>query len=310
MKTLEGIHRKIENAEKLLATVKTMKTLAAANVKQYEKAVEALEHFNRTVEMGLEAVLKDIGFPDQAAAQVVAGQIFGGGPSVLAVVFGSDHGFVGRFNDEITSFASKVLREAGQDARHCHVISVGEQAASRLAFNDWFVKKRFSVPNSIAGIDQLIREILYEIEALRTEKELGQAWLFYNKTVLGARMFQEMEMIIPIDLTKYRDRRSVWPNRRIPVYTIDKGHLLSALIQQEIYISLYRGVAFSLAAENSARLATMQAASRNIEELLDESWAEYRQQRQGMITNEILDIAAGATALEEQSPNSVIGNNG
>ena len=300
MRTLEGLHRKIESAEKLLATVRTMKTLAAANVKQYEKAVGALGHYNRTIEMSLQAVLKDTEFPDKPSGrdQKMPGRIEG--LPVLAIVFGSDHGFAGHFNDDIAAFVSKVLGEADLDGQNSHIFCVGEQVASRLNHRGFSISKVFSVPNSIAGINGLIHEILIGIEALRAGMGLEQAWLFYNRTLYGASTVQEMDMIMPIDLTKYRDQSWAWPSRCVPVYTIEKERLLSALIQQQIFVLLYRGVAISLAAENNARLAAMQAANKNIEEMLDESLTEYRQQRQGMITSEILDIAGGAAALEDR----------
>jgi F-type H+-transporting ATPase subunit gamma len=300
MRTLEGLSRKIESAEKLLATVRTMKTLAAANVKHYEKAVDALEHYNRTIEMSLQAVLKGMEFSDQPSGGDHKGPVLMDGKPVLAIVFGSDHGFAGHFNEDIAAFVSDVLGEARLNGQNSHIFCIGEQAASQMSHREYTVSKIFSVPNSIAGIQVLIHEILIGIEALRTGTGVEQAWLFYNRTLHGTSMVQEMDMIMPIDLTKYRNQSLSWPSRCLPVYTIEKERLLSALIQQQIFVMLYRGVAISLAAENNARLAAMQAANKNIEEMLDESLTEYRQQRQGMITSEILDIAGGAAALGDQ----------
>lgn len=300
MRTLEGLGRKIESAEKLLATVRTMKTLAAANVKHYEKAVDALDHYNRTIEMGLQAVLKGIELPDQPSGSDYKGPVLMDGKPVLAIVFGSDHGFAGHFNDDIAAFVSEVLSEARLNGQNSRIFCVGEQAASRMKHLKYSISKIFSVPNSIAGINVLIHEILIEIEVLRAGLGVEQAWLFYNRALHGVSTVQEMDMIMPIDLTKYRNQSWSWPSRCVPVYTIEKERLLSALIQQKIFALLYRGVAISLAAENNARLAAMQAANKNIEEMLDESLTDYRQLRQGVITSEILDIAGGAIALEDQ----------
>lgn len=300
MRTLEGLGRKIESAEKLLATVRTMKTLAAANVKLYDKAVDALDHYNRTVEMGLQAVLKGIELPDQPSGSDHKGPVLMEGKPVLAIVFGSDHGFAGHFNDDIAAFVSEVLSEARLNGQNSRIFCVGEQAASRMSHLKYSISKIFSVPNSIAGINVLIHEILIEIEVLRAGSGVEQAWLFYNRSLHGVSTVQEMDMIIPIDLTKYRNQTWSWPSRCVPVYTIEKERLLSALIQQKIFALLYRGVAISLAAENNARLAAMQAANKNIEEMLNESLIDYRQLRQGIITSEILDIAGGAIALEDQ----------
>ena len=58
MQTIESLKRNIQSAQDLLGVVKTMKALAAVSIRQYQKAVESLSEYNRTVEMGLQVVLK------------------------------------------------------------------------------------------------------------------------------------------------------------------------------------------------------------------------------------------------------------
>ncbi len=298
MKTLETLQRKINTAEKLFATVKTMKTLAAANMKQYDKAVESLGQYHHTIELGLQAVLQDVDFSGEMLQDNPVSPFSGETQQIMAIVFGSDHGFAGRFNDDIVSFAFKILNETNIEKDHRVVICIGEQAASRILYREQPVEKLFEVPNSISGINPLIHKILLEIESLRINNQHLQVWLFYNKPAYGTMVTQEIDMIIPIELTKYQVPRSQWPSRSTPIYTIERGKLLSALIQQHIFVMLYGGAAFSLAAENASRLAAMQLASKNIEELLVAIQVEFRQNRQNAITEELLDIAAGAMAFE------------
>jgi F-type H+-transporting ATPase subunit gamma len=78
---------------------------------------------------------------------------------------------------------------------------------------------------------------------------------------------------------------------------MDWNRLFSSLIQQYLFVSLYRAFAESLASENAGRLASMQAAERNIEDLLEELNSQFQQQRQSSITEELLDIVAGFEAL-------------
>ena len=59
MQTPEALKRKIQSAQDLLGVVKTMKALAAVSIRQYQRAVESLADYNRTVEMGLQIVLKE-----------------------------------------------------------------------------------------------------------------------------------------------------------------------------------------------------------------------------------------------------------
>lgn len=96
-----GLRRKISSAGDLQSVVRTMKTLAASSIGQYEKSVRALADYNRTVELGLGACLW--------ASGVLAPPTGRQGPAdaggIGAVVFGSDQGLVGQFNDVVADFA-------------------------------------------------------------------------------------------------------------------------------------------------------------------------------------------------------------
>jgi F-type H+-transporting ATPase subunit gamma len=75
--------------------------------------------------------------------------------------------------------------------------------------------------------------------------------------------------------------------------------LFSALVRQHLFVTLYRAVAESLASENASRLAAMRGAERNIGERIAELGSLYQQQRQTMITEELLDIASGFEAQQQ-----------
>jgi F-type H+-transporting ATPase subunit gamma len=78
---------------------------------------------------------------------------------------------------------------------------------------------------------------------------------------------------------------------------MEPAQLLSALVRQFLFVTLYRTLAESLAAENASRLAAMQVAERNISERLEELRTAYHQQRQSLITEELMDVISGFEAL-------------
>jgi len=95
-----------------------------------------------------------------------------------------------------------------------------------------------------------------------------------------------------------------WPTRILPNYTMDWDSLFSALIREYLFISLFRAFAESLASENASRLASMQAAEKNIEEQLSELNKQFHQRRQMAITEELLDIVSGFEALTSKKRNT------
>ena len=92
MQTTESLKRRIKSAGDLLSVVKTMKALAAVSIRQYQKAVESLEDYNRTVEMGLQIVLKErMGATMQRKDASIK--------RLGAIIFGSDQGLCGQLNE-------------------------------------------------------------------------------------------------------------------------------------------------------------------------------------------------------------------
>src|SRR5512146_2480459 len=103
--TTASLRRKISSAGDLQSVVRTMKALAAASIGQYEKSVRALADYYRTVELALGACLRE--HEPVASVAERKGQTDAG--AVGAVVFGSDQGLVGQFNDVVVEFVLETL---------------------------------------------------------------------------------------------------------------------------------------------------------------------------------------------------------
>ncbi|MEW5783977.1 MAG: F0F1 ATP synthase subunit gamma [Bacillota bacterium] len=295
--TLETLEKQINSGEGLASIVRTMKALAATNVRQYEKAVESLDDYFRTVELGLSVVLASRGqnfqplLPDPRKP-------------VLLIIFGSDHGLAGRFNEQIVSFAlDDYGTETGESAWPPHnriIACVGEQAFSRVAGARRDVSEKFNVPISMSGITAAVLELLERIEQWREKKAVSSVLLFYNRPLSAAGFRSHAETLLPVNLAALRRKKMEWASRSLPTFTMPAPRLLSALLRQYFFVSLYRAYALSLAAENASRLAAMQAAEKNIRERLDELKTAYQQERQTAITEELLDIVSGFKALRRK----------
>ena len=102
--TAASLSRQIESAGDLQSVVRTMKALAALSIGQYEKSVLALADYYRTVELALGACFRE---SEPAAIVEQKGQSDAG--AIGAVVFGSDQGLVGQFNEVIADYAIQTL---------------------------------------------------------------------------------------------------------------------------------------------------------------------------------------------------------
>jgi len=268
-----------------------MKSLAAVKIRQFETAVESLGEYSRTVEMGLRAVL-------QQGSDMIAlnGRSRSGGFG--AVVFGSDQGMCGQLNDQVVSFALERVWDAGFPVGRRQMLAAGERAAGRLKDQGQEIDGWLSVPASEDGIAEKVTELLFHIEKWNREHSIDRVNLYYAKHLSGGSYRPEEVRLLPVD-DQWPDRlaRHEWPTRALPLFTMDREALFSALIRQYVFVSLFRAFAESLASENAARLASMQGAEKNIQEQLAGLRMGFHQQRQAAITEELLDIVSGFESL-------------
>ncbi len=290
MLTIEGLKRKIQGTEDLRSVVRTMKALAAVSIRQYEKAVESLEDYYRTVEMGLQVLLKNR--PD-----VVAEQRSGIG-GVGAIIFGSDQGMVGQFNENIISYAFGKLDQFGVPTIRRSVYGIGTRLIGSLEGREYPLDGKFRLPGSVVGITPAVQELLVATENWREERKLSRIVVFYNKPKKKSGCRPYYIQLWPVDPHWFWTlERREWPTNMLPTFTMSWHDLFSSLVRQYLFVTLYRAYAESLASENSSRLASMQAAEKNIDEGLAELSTEYQHQRQEAITSELLDIVSGFKAL-------------
>ncbi len=289
--TTAGLRRKIGGAGDLQSVVRTMKVMAASSIGQYENSVRALADYYRTVELGLGACFRASGsaplIPDRER-QTVAG-------AIGAVVFGSDQGLVGQFNDVVADSAVKTLAALPGERR---VWAVGERVHARLTDAGLPVIGLFAVPTSVQAITPLVGQILVESERRRGRDEVAELHLFYNRSESAGVYAPINQRLLPLDETWRRALAELpWPTKILPEVMGSGSATLRALIREYLFVSLFRACAESLASENASRLAAMQRADKNIEELLEELNRTFHRLRQNGIDEELFDVISGFESL-------------
>jgi F-type H+-transporting ATPase subunit gamma len=292
VQTPEALKRTIKSAQDLLGVVKTMKALAAVSIRQYQRSVESLADYNRTVEMGLQIVLKD--------RQGVAEPVRQGTKRLGAIVFGTDQGLCGQFNNLITQHAVQELDKTGFKKEDRFFIVVGVKAADILSDTGENVLEILTQPGSTAGITAMVQDITLLLEDWRFRRSVENMVLFYNEYLSGAIYRPRTLKLLPVDKTWLADlKKQKWESRTLPTFNMEWERIFRSMIREYLFVSVYRAFANSLASENASRLAAMQNAEKNIEERLEELHVQFHRQRQMTITEELLDIVAGFEVLKE-----------
>lgn len=292
--TLGGLRRKIDGARELQSVVRTMKAIAGANIGQYERSVRSLAEYESSIELGLGACLRE-GVLEEAKGE--RGQL-----RLDAVVFGSDQGLVGRFNDVVIDEAARVL---GERARNARIFAVGERVHGRLVDRGFAVAGVFPVPLSARGIAPLVGRVLVDVVARSGPELPRELRLFHNQRTARSDYAAVTERLLPLDAEWRRQMIGrAWPTTTPAEIVGGPLPTLRALVRGHLFVALFRAVAESLASENASRLAAMERADENIDDLLGALDGQFHRLRKDGIDEELFDVVSGYEALSSPSGRS------
>ncbi len=285
--SLVALGHKIDSASDLKGVVRTMKALAASNVVQFQQSVLSLAEYYKTVKAGLGVCFAEMDLPSGSAEPGASGKL-----GVL--VYGSDQGMVGRFNEIVGEYTLAALGTRAKDASFW---AVGERVGAFLMDAGLRTEGVFSVPNSVKGIPAVMTNVIVAIQNL-VHAEAAEIRIFHNRPTVGAGYEPSGERLLPFDAAWLRELSSTkWPTNNLPEIIADPLETARAFIREYLFVSFFRACAESLASENASRLAAMQRADKNIDEMLVDLRQTYSHERQNSIDEELFDVIAGFSEL-------------
>lgn len=288
MQTMEELRNQVESTQDLSSIARAMKALAAVRIRQSREAVRSLETYALAVERGFQILVR----------KELRGYDFSPDPSgsTVALIMGSDLGMVGGFNRSMADFVLESLE--GTEAK---LVTVGERIAAELESDHGDIEARFPMPDRVDAMAERVQDLLLSLEELRARDEPERVLAFHHAYLSGSEYEPRKIQLLPLDpiwLDTLAEKP--WPARVLPTYRVSTSELLSEMVREHIFLSLFRAMAESHASENASRLAAMESAEQKIQDQLQELTGRLKQQRQQQMTEELLDIIAGATALEDE----------
>jgi F-type H+-transporting ATPase subunit gamma len=288
METLEGLAEALETTGDIQSIVRTMKALSSVSIRRYERAEAAMADYARTVELGLAALLRQ-----HAMAGLPLPRGAAGGGTAAMVVIGSDRGLCGRYNDTVTRFAATRLAD-----RPALLGVLGLRAAARLEAAGRKADTVHPLPGSVDGLPRLVQAVILDIDRWTRLRGVGEVWLVHNRREGRVAALPQALPLLPMSDSELRRlAQAEWPGRSLPLFRMDPDRLMSWLLQQRLFVTIYRALTEAMASEHASRLSAMQAAERNIEERRDALRQLYRLRRQETITRELMDVVSGYEAL-------------
>ncbi len=283
MADLRDLQRKLESIAALREIVQAMRNLAAVYVRRAESTLDATRPYETVVETGLATALErahvaDI--PDQSEHPPIA------------IVFSSDQGLCGAYNERVVRTALQFCDEHPGT----QLIAIGLRGRDMLAQRDIEPLLSVRAPTSLEGIKAQVPELSEQIFETYAKHGAGDLFFVYNMYESMGRFTGTTRRVLPPGRDK-ADTDAAETFRSEPLLTMPADELLSRLIEEHFFINLFRGLLESHASENGARLLSMTAASSNIDNRISVLTKEYQSARQEMVTAELLDVVGGAEAL-------------
>jgi F-type H+-transporting ATPase subunit gamma len=223
---------------------------------------------------------------------------------VIVTVVTSDRGLCGAFNANILRTAVTALKELESRGVKAEVAVVGRKG------RDFFRRRDYKVRREVVDIfDKLSFEhgmmMGEEFPAIAeySEGRIDAVYIIYNEFKSAIQQRVVVEQLLPFDwiveITSAKDLDQV--TDAVPggyLYEPREDELLKDLLHRNLHVQVYRVLLESSAAEQGARMAAMDGATRNAGELIKKLTTYYNKTRQAVITKELMDIVGGAEALK------------
>lgn len=291
--TLEILTRRSDTLRSIGGIVRTMKTMSVINANPYEQAAHAIDAYRATVLQGLHAFVQQHGS-------------LAGGPRIAAdqviVVFGSDHGLCGNYNEVIATEVARSASDMGGPGG-AQIICVGAQMEDALVGQGLVPETTLLSPTTPDGLGRLAGAVVTRLDEIRRGADvesLAVSLVFSQRSAYGQQV-PVTQPLLPLDPELTRDLATrPWQSRSLPRSTLPAPTLLAALLRGYLFASLFRAAAEALVTENAARLARMQQAEQSVADRLEELTAQTRAVRQDEITTELLDVIIGFEALKDR----------
>ena len=283
MANLKEIRTRISSVSSTMKITSAMKMVSAAKLKKSQDNIEKLRPYAEKLN-NLISDLSD-GSGDELGPLVEERS----DQNILFVVFFSNRGLCGGFNASMLKYLSSIE----QNYKDCKksVFCVGKKGVESLK------RKKFNVEQT--EIDIVNEPIFDKVRAIANdltnkflEKKYDRIILVYNKFKNAASQIPSHEQLLPIQNNSNVNRKS-----KDYIFEPNSAKIVQSILPKSVNTSLFKSLLESIASEHGARMTAMHKATDNAQELKDSLKLTYNRQRQAAITNEILEIVAGAEAL-------------
>ena len=298
MANLKELKNRITSVTSTQKITKAMQMVAAAKLRRAQEAAENSRPYAQRMERMIASVASNLPSLDVSPPMVVGR---GKDDIHLLVVVTAERGLCGAFNTNIVRTVRAKARELKEIGKTVKLFCVGRkgQESLRRDMEDDIVEYI-----TLRDVKQLsfadIRPVAEKISQMFADDEFDVCTVYFNafKSVISQVVTDQQ--LIPVKLPDpdaEADEDTVDLGGAIYEYEPEENDLLGVLVPRNISVQIYRSLLESSAAEQAARMTSMDNATRNAGDMIDALTLTYNRTRQAIITKELIEIVSGAEAL-------------
>ena len=299
------VRNRIGSVKNIQKITRAMEMVAAARLRRAEQRIEALRPYADAIRRMTRQAAEAAGDLPRLPILTEHEQV----RTVGVLVVAGDRGLAGAFNSNVVRAGVAAGREHEGEGRRVLYFASGRRPASSITF------RGLQLADSFAGFTDRpayadARRIAERLIAGYVDDELDQVEIFYNRYYSALSQEVRRETLLPLqratllaegedeDEGQERDAEAEHPAQHgLVEYEPDPEQILGRLVPDYVEISIYRALLESTASEHGARMTAMRNASDNASSLIDQLTLEMNRARQAEITQEIMEVVAGAEGL-------------
>jgi F-type H+-transporting ATPase subunit gamma len=284
--SLKEIRRRISSVKSTQQVTKAMKMVAAAKLRRAQTAAENSREYSEK----LTGILKSLSGAPGAEHQPFLQP--GADAPAHAIVIGSDRGLCGGYNTSIIKLAGKWLE--GDEGKEAKFTTVGRRTTDHFSRHSEAVDASHTDVGAEANIE-LARSIAADVSRRFVTGEAGTVHLIYTKFRSAISQEPVAVQLLPLTTTADGDEDdTAGPDY---VFEPDPGFILGSLLPRYVETKIYHAMLEAMASEHGSRMTSMDSATRNAGDMIDNLTLQMNRARQAGITTELMEIVSGAEAL-------------
>ncbi len=304
--TQRDVKDRIGSVKNIQKITRAMEMVAAARLRKAEQRIEALRPYADAIRRMTRQAAQDAG--DLPRLPILEEHKDVKAVGILLVT--GDRGLAGAFNSSIVRAGTAAGRRQEREGRRIIYFASGRKGATSINFRGLHLGDSFTgFTDRPAYADA--REIAERLIAAYVDGDVDQVDIFYNRYYSAMTQEVTHETLLPLqratllgededdeggdsgESSKDGDSQK----RALVEYEPDPEQILGRLVPDYVEVSIYRALLESTASEHGARMTAMRSASDNAKTLIDDLTLEMNRARQAEITQEIMEVVAGAEGL-------------